>query len=455
MSKFARHTVAAMGGEIVVFCGSLLLGMITARTLGPYGKGVIGVVVGAYTILVTVLSLRFERAVTYYTAKNPEATSKTVGAAIAVGLITAICAFPVLALLPEGARFYLFGGVPAEFVTAGALNFINIYFTLIIGGILAGQHRFDSRLIFMGFFYTQKVVVAFAALVLFQLALKEYIIVSSLVDLTLCLSYLIYLYKANSWSLQLDRRHMTAMIRYASAGFMGIPAELVLTSLCLFVLSSIHGSHDAGLFVVSIMLANTIGYLADAMKVVILPSAASNGNLDESKVRRMLLLIELVMTAGLVLFGRWLLVFFFGAQFEGSFWPAVLLVPGVIGTTYRSVLSASIWGRGEPGKAAIAPVVGAVVSAVGAFVLIPRYGILGAACAMSIANIAGAIITIVIFVRLTGTPTRSLFFVSFGELRGLLELAKARVRAGRVGRDQLSESETQSIPSKSNIFPEV
>lgn len=427
MSRFGRHAVLAMGGEVVMFVGSFLFGLITARMLGPYGKGVIGVLAGAYGILVAIFSLRFERAVVFYTATKPEAVSKTVTGALIIGALPAICFFPIYFLLPESMKFYLFGGVPAEFVMAAVLYLPNTYLMLTIGSLLAGQQRFGNRLKFISIVQGVKVGTAFIALMLLNFTLTDFIVVSSLIELVLYISLLLYLCMRNRWTLQADWHHLWKMIRYSSAGFLGIPAELILSNLLLFVLSVVRGSIEAGLFVVAIMLSSTLAYLADAIKIVILPHAASStGTFDPNRVLRVLFLVEILMAVGLLLVGRYVLVFLYGPQFEGSFLPAMLLVPGVIGSTIRSILSASIQGMGKPGKAALAALVGSIFAIICGLTIVQRYGILGASVASSIANIAGAISIIVIYVRMTRTPIRTMFFVRANEVRDLLALVRIR-----------------------------
>jgi len=121
--------------------------------------------------------------------------------------------------------------------------------------------------------------------------------------------------------------------------------------------------------------------------------------------------VELLMAIALVLLGRFLIVLLYGPQFEGSFLPAVLLIPGALSATVCSVLSASIQGRGRPGLASVATLLGSVCAVGLAFPMIFSYGINGAAVASTISNVISAVVAIVIYMRMTGRPIRPMLVI--------------------------------------------
>ncbi|MCC6397135.1 MAG: polysaccharide biosynthesis C-terminal domain-containing protein [Bacteroidetes bacterium] len=433
MTKFVKQSVLAVGGEVVIFVGSLLFGMITARTLGPSGKGILGVLSGAYGILVTVLSLRFERAVMYYSATKPDEVSRTVSGGLLVGGLMLFAFFPAYWFIPESIRYYVFGGVPVEYVMVALLFLPNTYLMLILSSLFAGQRRFEKRLAFLAVVHLVRVSVAFFGLVLCGFSLREFIILFSITECVLYGTLLVLVFRMNRWAFGIDWSHLKGMVQYAAAGSLSIPSELVLSNLFLLVLSVVRGSYEAGLFVVAIMMTNTLGQFANALKDVILPYAASDGNVDESQVLRVLISIELLMSIGLVLAGRYVLVLLYGTQFEGSFLPAVLLVPGVLGATVCSVLSASLQGRGRPGLASLAPGVGSLCAIALVLWLIPLHGILGAAIANAAANLFSAFTAVFLYVRLTKSPVRRMFVLEGADIRATVAVVKDRWHVMRTG----------------------
>jgi O-antigen/teichoic acid export membrane protein len=278
-----------------------------------------------------------------------------------------------------------------------------------------------------------RVSVAFFGLVVFGLPLKEFIILFSITECVLYGILMVLVFRINHWTFRIDWSHLRGMLQYSTAGSLSIPSELILTSLFLLVLSVVRGSYEAGLFVVAIMMTNTLGQFANALKDVVLPYAASDGNVDESQVLRVLISIELLMSVGLVVAGRFVLVLLYGSQFEGSFLPAVLLIPGVLGATVCSVLSASLQGRGRPGLASLAPGMGSLCAVALALSLIPSYGILGAAIANAAANLVSAVTAVFLYVRLTKSSIRRMFVLEGADIRATVAVVKDRWHLLRTG----------------------
>jgi O-antigen/teichoic acid export membrane protein len=410
VKRFLKESVLAVGGEVAIFLGSLIFGLITARALGPFGKGVLGVLAGAFSMLVTILSLRFERAVMFFCATKPQQVAQTVSSALYVG-VAMLFFIPLYWCMPPGVTKYIFGGVSGEFIVAAFLFLPNTYLLLVLSALLAGQRRYDRRLTILITAHVVRVLIAVVGLIVLDYSLQQFIVLFGVSELVLYLIMFVTLVHHNAWSLRLDWNHLREMVRYSAAGFLSIPSELVLANLFLFVLSVNQGSYDAGLFVVAIMMTNTLAYFANAIKVVILPYAASTSEIDESRVLRVLIGVELLMAIALVLLGRFLIVLLYGTQFEGSFLPAVLLIPGALSATVCSVLSASIQGRGRPGLASVATFLGSVCAVGLAFPMIFSYGINGAAVASTISNVISAVVAIVIYMRMTGRPIRPMLVI--------------------------------------------
>jgi O-antigen/teichoic acid export membrane protein len=79
----------------------------------------------------------------------------------------------------------------------------------------------------------------------------------------------------------------------------------------------------------------------------------------------------------------WLVPFVFGTAYRGSIEPLRWLLPGTLAFSLQSVLSNYIAGRGRPRLVLIAWLAGAVVAIAADLVVIPAFGIAGAAIVSS------------------------------------------------------------------------
>jgi len=138
--------------------------------------------------------------------------------------------------------------------------------------------------------------------------------------------------------------------------------------------------------------------------LVLFPKAASsegpaNAEITAKTCRRMLLL-SAVCVAGALVAGT-SLIGLYGAEYQASVTPFLLLAPSALFVCVYKVLSSGLAARGMPeaplyaGLAAMPVMVGACL------VLIPPYGIIGAASASMLAYAVNALVTLVLFVRVT------------------------------------------------------
>jgi len=161
---------------------------------------------------------------------------------------------------------------------------------------------------------------------------------------------------------------------------------------------------EVGIFAVSVLLAHTLTLIPSAVQTVTNPTMANlYGKGDIEGVRRIVYstikkssLISVASAAFLAVFGSFIISFMFGEKFQASYIPLLLLLVGsaigasymVVGTTLSSI-----------GKVNIIFRIGVICVALNIILnilLIPSFGIAGAAIATSITSIVDFWITIVV-----------------------------------------------------------
>ena len=98
----------------------------------------------------------------------------------------------------------------------------------------------------------------------------------------------------------------------------------------------------------------------------------------------------------------------FGAEFEVSVTPFLLLLPAPLGFVLLATFGSALRGAMAPGRAAGAEVIAAAVGLTLNLVLVPRYGASGAAAAASLAFIVGGVSALLAYRRLAGFEIRRL-----------------------------------------------
>jgi O-antigen/teichoic acid export membrane protein len=93
----------------------------------------------------------------------------------------------------------------------------------------------------------------------------------------------------------------------------------------------------------------------------------------------------------------------FGVAYEGAVLPFIILLPGIAGWSYMSVLSNSLAGMGQQQVNIQSALLCLSINIVGDLIAIPKFGVLGAASISTLAFCITALYTVVMYAKITGT----------------------------------------------------
>jgi O-antigen/teichoic acid export membrane protein len=224
--------------------------------------------------------------------------------------------------------------------------------------------------------------------------------------------------------------------RYLSYGLKSLVSLLAgqaNSRLDTFILNALLGNRSVGIYSAAVNVAELSQHMTNAASVVLYPEIGQRSGRDRLQVTLttiggslyVVLLMSLTLAAGM----PWILPALYGNAFVPGVLAGMWLLPGMIGMTLFRMLGAVAAAHGKPEYRTYASCVGLVFTVSLDFVLIPRYGLLGAAWASSIAYTACAIFMISLYVRLVRTDHRSvitgLLFEPFSALQRML--------SGRIG----------------------
>lgn len=169
---------------------------------------------------------------------------------------------------------------------------------------------------------------------------------------------------------------------------------------------------SAGVYLVAVRVSEALAQLGGAAGSLIFPEVARQADPQATAVteRAVRVLIIMIVAIGLVigLLADLLLAVAFGPEFsEGALALRFLLV-AMLPLSVARILAGDLKGRGRAGLVSIAMGMAVVVTIVLDLVLIPRFGIEGAAAASVVAYSSTALALTLAFLRLTGADGRQL-----------------------------------------------
>lgn len=227
-----------------------------------------------------------------------------------------------------------------------------------------------------------------------------------------------------------------AVVRYSVPAHSSNVAQFLNYRLDFFLVSFFIDLSALGLYAVAVGLARLLWIASRAASQVLLPEVAASGADAETTtavVTRISLWMAVLGAAVFVLGGEALLRLLYGGDFVGSYRPLMLLLVGAVPFTLSNTLAAHLGGLGLPHLNFRASLAGLVVTVVLDLLLIPEYGIAGAAVATSASYVVTTGTIMVLFRRRARVSLVRLVLPQREDLGLLHQVAQGAYGAFRVG----------------------
>jgi O-antigen/teichoic acid export membrane protein len=191
------------------------------------------------------------------------------------------------------------------------------------------------------------------------------------------------------------------------------------------------GVTSVGYYVVAASVAELIWYLPNAFGFVLFPKTASSDPEEARrftpKVARLSVFITAVAAFGLFLVSRVLITVLYTEEYLPSLYPLWILLPGAVVLSYSKVLFADLGGRGKPYYGTFASLISLGVTLGLDLLLIPRWGIVGAALASSLAYATNATAALVFYTRLTSNKLSDVLLIQKSDIDSSISAGREMV----------------------------
>ena len=392
-------TVSTSTTGLVVYGLAAVTGPLLARSLGPSGRGDLAAVLVPSEMLGWVLSFGLPAAAVYYADRysiRQMMTAAWVFAVVVGGALTLAVWF----LVPS----YLHEHDPTTVPWLRIFLLVSILFVPAMTAIQLLRLRTD--------------LVAFNVLRSLQLVLETVIIVVLAVigrlDLTGALwaalassvvAYVAVLTYARGWpALPLNRRALRDMVHYGGRLSIGNMANLLINRLDQLVMVGLVAPAQLGIYAIAATAAGVSSAAADGVGWVLFarmrearePNQAWSVLLGGLRWT-LLASCGIGLVIGLSSFA--VIPWLFGSPFKDAVVPLLILLPGQVVANLGSVVSQKLLVDNRPGAVSHGLVAAAVVSVVGLYALVGRFGINGAAVATTASQIVFAAYVMVVAIR--------------------------------------------------------
>lgn len=165
-----------------------------------------------------------------------------------------------------------------------------------------------------------------------------------------------------------------------------------------FLVNYFSGPLNVGLYSVSVSTAELIWYVPNAISSALFPKSSTLDKQQAAKITaqacRQTLMVSGLLTLAFAFAGPFLIPFIYGVSFLDSTPAFLWLLPGIFSISLSKIISANLSGSGKPQYATYTSATTLVVTIILDTMLIPSFGIVGAAIASSIAYITSACLAV-------------------------------------------------------------
>jgi O-antigen/teichoic acid export membrane protein len=418
-----------IGSRLMLVIFGFGTGIITARLLGPHDRGLFTLLVMLPQTLVTFAKMGVAQANVYYIRRANVSVSTVASNSLVLCVVVSVVLLVVAYFAGHWIIEPFTEGAPHSYVWLALVLvpflLIESYFMAILQAVEEfGAYNMQS---------IYKAVMSFVGIATALLLLHGRLWAALMSQVTV-------LAAANLWLLYQVSRVAPFGLRWESTvgrGTLDFGVKSYVQTLAahlhyridLYLIALLLNPEQVAFYSIAVNMTHPILQIPDAIGTVIFPKLA--GASDEAAHERTAVtcrhtlfatIVAAVVYAGI---GSQIMVLFYGKRYAPAIPPMFMMLPGIIMISLYQILSRNFTSRNRQQVNIIAAGVALAVNASSNLLLIPRYGIVGAALSTAISYSLAAGILLTVFVRESGKSVRQTVLVDAADLARYPQLLSA------------------------------
>jgi len=429
MRRFVRDSASVLATQLTVTALGVATSMITARVLGPYDRGLFALLTLLPATLSNFVKFGIPQANVYFMRRRNASAADVASNSIWFALILGGGLAVVCYVFRDSLLAPFLKQAPAATVPVSLALLPFVLVQAFFSGVLQAQQRFRE-------YNVQQVMPVLLALVGMPIALLwlRTGLVGAIVTQTVIVAIVtvwlaVRVHRSApirfGWNAGLARE----MFSFGGKSYVQTLASTLHFRIDQYMIAIFLDPAQVGLYAIAANLTNLMLKVPDATGTVLYPRLAGAGLKDAhaqtSAVCRHTLFIMVVSAVGYLTCGPFLVRLLYGEAYSGAIRPMLLMLPGVVMLSLYLLLTRNFTGRNRQQVNIVAACVALGVNVGLNSILIPRFGIEGAAVSTTVSYGIAATILLVMFVRESGHTVAQTILVRPSELGKYLRQARA------------------------------
>jgi O-antigen/teichoic acid export membrane protein len=423
-----RNVLTTISGEIATIPLGLMVGILTARFLGPSDRGTFTLLLMLPATATTFVNLGLDSATIYLHNKEKVA----LGRLFSNSLVYVVLGSSILCLALWLCRGLLFDSFESVTVATLLVTLTTIPLRMLsqsLNGILKARHnftRYSIRYVLEAIFTLCGMVTVFFV---FDGTLLQCLLVYPIVLAGMCtwLSVDVWRYLGTlAWP---DWALMKRMLGFGVKSYAGMLAKHVHFRSDIYLVGLYLTSAEIAFYSISLHLAERLLMIPTTLSVVLFPRLSSLPTAAAARlagrVARNVFFLSLLSGAALVILAEPLIRILYGEAYVPAVAPFYIVMAGVAAISITRNLANFFRSTNTHQYTVWILIVSALLNLGLNALIIPRYGITGAAFSSLITYSLQAGLTVFFFRQLTAVPLREVLVIGRSDLKYFYALPEA------------------------------
>lgn len=375
----ALVTLVAKGFALII---GVATSVITARALGPEGRGILALLVFFQGLTVTFGMLGMNGSITYFMARDPGRARKIVENAVVSAVGGGVAVAFLLWGLAEFVPGLVLGRVDIRYLKVFLVSIPFTFLSQILQNVYLAKQRFiDFNVLDL---LLRAIQLGGYAVVLIWLggSTLEAVVVFSGAAVVGGVIYTAWTMRVEPFRWNFDPLLFREMFTYSVKTYGASLLMFLVYRVHLLMINLMQGQSAAGIYSVGLQLVDVIYIVPVTLSLVLFPKISANedpGALLMLRVFRTTLVVMTMLCALVAWFGREIIALLFGVKFMEASEVLVWLAPGIVALSLVNVLGADLTARGLFRSVIKSIMFGLIAMLLGLSWVLPRFGLAAAA----------------------------------------------------------------------------
>lgn len=349
LMNFFASTVMTLVSKLLTILFGTITGVLTARALGPAGRGTLSVILSTILIGVTFGQFGLIQANAYMVAggrrKSSALTVNSLWSSLGFGALTGCAILALYFISPD-----IFEAIPLSLLIAGLLSVPFVMLGLMMQRIYLGQNRIWQ---FNAFDLISKFMIlllTFVGLYLLHVTLSTYLLIYAAIFAVSAIVFFLGQGVGFSELAKPDIEALRASLKFGFRAYIAVLLPFVLSRLGLYFVNAQLGADEAGQYSVAMQANDLFLVVPGVIGMLLFPRVAADQKsytLTLKSFRFMLMVMLPLLVLG-QLYTKGLVLLLFGAEYLPAVTLMRLLFIGGFAIGLGVIFSNDLAGRGYP-----------------------------------------------------------------------------------------------------------